>query len=97
MLVTLRGQRVNQSCCADIVSLFVILSLFFFQFPYIPYALRGVHMIITIKGCILLQFFFGIFSNHSQPSFPSHVRRALQCEADWRIPLLRFVYTDATP
>ena len=31
MLVTLRGQRVNQSCCADIVSLFVILSLFFFN------------------------------------------------------------------
>ena len=76
MLVTLWGQRVNQSCCADIVSSFVILS-FFFQFPYIPYALRGVHMIITIKGCILLQFFFGIFSNHSQLSFPTSRQKSL--------------------
>ena len=75
MLVTLTDQRVNQSCCADIVSLFVILSLFFFQFPYIPYALRGVHMIITIKECILLQFFFGIsFPTSRQKSLANSVR-----------------------
>ena len=39
MLVTLTDQRVNQSCCADIVSSFVILSLFF-SIPIHPLCLE---------------------------------------------------------